>query len=341
MTAASRRRLARIFARTLRGAAVAAPLAVPLGAATLLGGCTCPTYKIVKRVDPATYTALRNAGNLSYEDCRRACGEVGADGEPTGESLRVGACEPALLDGDAPAVVCTVTTPCGAGRRPAGLVAASASDTSGASDRLSASGAWWAQVARLEAGSIVAFAALEAELGAHGAPRALCDAARRAAADEVRHAALAGALARSRGVAPLPAVIDLSEIRTLEEIARDNAVEGCVRETYGAACAAWQAADPRADPDCRAALAHIAADERRHAILAWDVHDWLGGALSPRAQRRVADARVEAARALTDEVTAEAEAREARWLSESCVLGLPGPAHARRIAAAVAAEAAA
>jgi hypothetical protein len=63
-------------------------------------------------------------------------------------------------------------------------------------------------------------------------------------------------------VAPAPPA------RSLEELAVENAVEGCVRETYGALTAIWQARTAK-DPSVAAAVRRIARDETRHAALSW------------------------------------------------------------------------
>lgn len=61
--------------------------------------------------------------------------------------------------------------------------------------------------------------------------------------------------------------------RTLLEVAIENAVEGCVRETYGAVQGLVEAQTSR-DRGIRRAMKSIAADECRHAELAWAVHAW-------------------------------------------------------------------
>ena len=81
--------------------------------------------------------------------------------------------------------------------------------------------------------------------------------------------------------------------RDIETIARENAVEGCTRETYAALVACRQAR-AATDPAIRAAMAGIARDETRHAALAWAVDGWSQALLGPAARRRVRDARREA-----------------------------------------------
>jgi hypothetical protein len=100
----------------------------------------------------------------------------------------------------------------------------------------------------------------------------------------------AGARVPSARVKPI-------RVRRLEAIAIENAVEGCVNETYGAAVAMIQAKAARA-PRFRAAMKRIAADETRHAKLAWAVSKWLDTRLSRSSRERVKKASMQAAEAL-------------------------------------------
>jgi hypothetical protein len=78
--------------------------------------------------------------------------------------------------------------------------------------------------------------------------------------------------------------------RSLEAMAIENAVEGCVRETFGAAVAVAQSVGA-SDRRVRAAMRAIAVDETRHAELSWQVARWLEGRLDAAARERVAGAR--------------------------------------------------
>jgi LmbE family N-acetylglucosaminyl deacetylase len=73
----------------------------------------------------------------------------------------------------------------------------------------------------------------------------------------------------------------------------ENAQEGCVRETFGAVMAGWQARTAE-DPRVREELGRIAGDELRHAELAWAVDDWAAKQLTSEARQRVREARREA-----------------------------------------------
>jgi hypothetical protein len=187
---------------------------------------------------------------------------------------------------------------CVGGRSPEGLAPPG---FGGARDPL---GAWLAYNAHLEAASIDAFEILAAELDAHGAPPELTRAARAATADERRHADVVGRLAARRGAAAPAVQVNRGPIRDLEAIARENAVEGCVRETYAALIASRQAY-AATDPAIRAAMAGIARDETRHAALAWAVDSWSQALLPPAAGRRVREARHEAIEQLVNARLAE------------------------------------
>ena len=184
----------------------------------------------------------------------------------------------------------------GPGRRPEGLEPAAATASA------CAVGQYFAEAAHLEAASVHAFRRLERELMAHGAPSSLVAGARRALHDEVRHARLTRQLARAHGGVPAPVRVSPAGRRSLEAIAVENAVEGCVRETFAALLAVHQAR-AAVDPDVRAAMASIAPDETRHAELAWAVDGWLRTRLDGAARRRVAAARRAAAAELADEAS--------------------------------------
>lgn len=134
-------------------------------------------------------------------------------------------------------------------------------------------------MAELEAVSVDAFERLARELVSFGAPNALVARARDAAQDEIRHARMMGVLARDAGLPPASEVAIPSTARTLFEVALENAVEGCVYETYGAATALFQA-QRAAYPHLRGVFASIAPDEMAHAALAWDLDAWFASQLS-------------------------------------------------------------
>jgi hypothetical protein len=182
-----------------------------------------------------------------------------------------------------------------AGRRPEQLA-------SGPDDASGSPGVYLAKAAYLEAASVVAFRVLRGELRAHGAPRRLLHRASRAAREEQRHARRVGALARRWGARVQSPEVARRAVRGLADIAIENAVEGCVRETYSALECAWQA-ERATDPVVRATMKRIARDEMRHLALAWSVHEWVRGKVSGRARDRLLEAQRQAVVALRGEVS--------------------------------------
>lgn len=141
------------------------------------------------------------------------------------------------------------------------------------------SGALLEDMAAMEAASACSFDRLARELERHGAPDDLIRRARDAKQDELRHARTTRRLARRYGLRPSTPRFRKLKTRDLDAIARENVVEGCVYETYGAAVATFQA-HRATDPVVREAFETIAAEERAHAQLAWDVHEWIAPRVS-------------------------------------------------------------
>src|SRR5207247_1515181 len=100
---------------------------------------------------------------------------------------------------------------------------------------------------------------------------------------------------------------------TLAELARDNAVEGMVGETFGALVATCQAR-AAASPVVRAVFARIARDEARHAALAHRLAPWLAGRLSARERVAITDAAREAADAACRDPGFELAEADRAWL---------------------------
>jgi hypothetical protein len=111
---------------------------------------------------------------------------------------------------------------------------------------------------------------------------------------------------RFGGSAPAPRVRAMP-LRPLSEVALDNAVEGCVRETFGALVAHRQALTAK-DPVIAAELRTIAGDETRHAALSWEVHEWASRRLSRRERAELRSAQAAAVRALREECAEPIEA---------------------------------
>jgi hypothetical protein len=161
------------------------------------------------------------------------------------------------------------------------------------------------RAAHLESASVDAFFELAGQLTTSGAPRRLIRRLLRAAVDEVRHSRRMGELARMHGGWPAPVQGSVEPPRSLIEIAVANAREGCVRETWGAACAVAQA-ELAAEENIRAVMKSIARDELRHAALSWDLDAWLARRLGAEDRARVAAERASAINALERDIEREA-----------------------------------
>jgi hypothetical protein len=154
----------------------------------------------------------------------------------------------------------------------------------------------WLEQALMEHASVAAFARFSLQLLSLGAPAELVSAAAQAQADEIAHARDCFTLARRHGAGaigpgPLPLAGALDEAER-SEIVRGTILEGCIGETV-AALEAAEACAHCTDPAARDVLQRIAADETRHAQLAWRFVAWAldTGPASLRTEVREAFAR--------------------------------------------------
>lgn len=183
------------------------------------------------------------------------------------------------------------------GRRPTGLLATRRREPDAVADFL-------ARAAHLEAASVFAFDKLAEDLSRLGAPASLIDDCLRAARDETEHAQLMGRLARARGARPLGVDVMTRGNPSPLELALENAVEGVVREAYGALQASVSARKAR-DSELRSAMAGIAEDEAAHAWLALRIAQWLDTRLSRQQRLQVEQAKQTAIAALRAELRHE------------------------------------
>jgi hypothetical protein len=267
-------------------------------------GCGASTYDLAHS---STSCAPADGGALTLAECSLVC-------PATFSSIL--SCN-VYDDGTGGHISCSYG-PCVTGRRPEGLLRPASSGA------LDACGEYLATTAYLEAASVVAFDHLTRELAAHGAPARLQAASRRAARDEQRHARVTGALARRAGARVAPVEDAPRAVRSLLDMAIENAAEGCVRETFGAAVGMVQARRA-SDPGVCQAMGRISRDEVRHAELSWAVAEWLETRLSAEERAQVHEARTRAADALFAELATEPDGDLARRL------GLPSAVEARAI----------
>ncbi|MFT3841117.1 MAG: hypothetical protein QM723_29265 [Myxococcaceae bacterium] len=280
--------------KQLKKLLLAAPLILQSGCSPCSNPAGCgPCPEEPFNFDVNTPAVFTDGGSF---DCHAACQAVSGRG-PTDSCSQVTG-----TDGGV-GVQCTYTTLCHTGRRPEGLLASVAASGS------SPVGSWLAECARLEAAAVHAFARTAVELRAHGAPDRLVARARGAAADEVRHARAMRHHARRHGTQPLSASVaaPAQHRRPLLQLALENAVEGCVRETYGALVAQWQAKSAK-DRALKGALKAIAHDETNHAELSWDLKAWFDTQLSAAEREQLRAAMVSAVAQLQCEAATPAAA---------------------------------
>jgi hypothetical protein len=149
----------------------------------------------------------------------------------------------------------------------------------------------WAAAGADEHASVAAFSRLSLVLMAHGAPtELLCD-VHQAALDELGHAELCWSVARRFGAAVVgagafPFTEAVSVQTSLAAVAASAVREGCLAETLGAHLAA-AAAELAPEPDVKAALSSIAAEEARHAVLSFRIVAWALRAGGPEVEAAV------------------------------------------------------
>lgn len=174
--------------------------------------------------------------------------------------------------------------------------------------------AYFVRNAYLEAAAVVAFEQLAGLLVAWDAPPELVARCRQAAVEEARHAELLRGLAEVDG-AVVPPAQQRPHALDRWSVALHNAIEGCVHEAWAALCATWIARHA-GTPELRAIFAELAADEAGHAQIAWDLHTWFLGQMTPEQGERLAEAQRAAMAGLTARARDEAAGAPA-------VLGLP------------------
>ena len=196
----------------------------------------------------------------------------------------------------------------GGGRRPRGV-------RKSQSEPQNAVAHYFSRMAHDESASILAFSRMRDELVRHAAPRALRAATRRAMRDERRHARIMSSLARAHGGNIAQPRSRKIKPRSIEAMAVENIVEGCIHETFGAIVLRWQSLHAP-NEKLRASFASIADDEANHAALSWALASWIANRLDFAANRRVRRARDRAVLALRKAVSRSCTERVA-------VAGLP------------------
>jgi hypothetical protein len=197
----------------------------------------------------------------------------------------------------------------------------------------------WARAGAEEHASVAAFSRLALQLLALGAPPELLGAVHRAALEEVGHAERCWALAARFGAGSLaPGRFPFAEGVALDVSLADLAAaavrEGCLGETLGAHVAAL-AAELAEEPDVKAALAAIAAEEEAHAVLSYRLVAWALAAGGPEVRAAVVAAFVAGPEALDVAelaLRANVDAEELRRGARQAVQDVLAPARERLLA---------
>ncbi|WP_020559812.1 ferritin-like domain-containing protein [Thiofilum flexile] len=185
-------------------------------------------------------------------------------------------------------------------------------------------GQYLADMTAMETAAITAFRYLARELEAYGAPDKLIARAYQAADEEVRHAEMAGLLSEAYGGIAASVQVDDFRLRSLYEIALENAVEGCVHETFAAACGLWQSQQAELGV-FRQVIGHITDEEMDHAALSWDIYQWIMPQLSALEQAHIREAQAEAIHNLMQDFKQESDSQIQQ------AFGLPAHADAARL----------
>ena len=147
-------------------------------------------------------------------------------------------------------------------------------------------GEHFAEAAYRELASVYTYDRLAQGLQEQGAPASLVTAARRAGQDKVRSARRLSRLCRCHGGTPRQPAIEPVRSRPLELIARDAAVEGCIKARFAGMLAQHQV-EHASESNVRAVMRAIASDSLRHVALARRVVGWSTHRLGSAEQGRI------------------------------------------------------
>lgn len=255
----------------------------------------CDLSSSVATVDDTTFAGYLDAeGQLTEESCSNLCTEQAGvyydylcSCDYTGPDS----------DGNHP-VTCEYTVCAVEGRGHADI--AKLTEATGSSELAR----YFVRAYHAEASSVGAFLQLRAELRQHNVSEDLQQRCLQAAVEEIHHARMMAKLAGDADCAlPELSFGDVPQ-RSLFELALDNAVEGCIFETFSALKAQYQA-QHATDSRILAVMKVIAQDETRHAQLAWDIHQVLMAQLSDSEQQQIVEAQRSAAQRILEQTSVD------------------------------------
>ena len=145
-----------------------------------------------------------------------------------------------------------------------------------------------------------------------------------AARDEIKHARMMHTVCVSLGQKVAKPTIDDVPNRSCFSLALENAIEGCIHESYAALQALHQSQHAKTS-EWRELFGTIAVDEIKHAQLSLQIHQWLMKKLTAEERQRILAAQQRAVQQLIDYHTAHEPD------SKLSILGLPDSKTAVRL----------
>jgi hypothetical protein len=175
---------------------------------------------------------------------------------------------------------------------------------------------WFVRATQAEIGSVGAFLIMREELRKMGAPKNLISQCLTAAQDEIKHARMMHTVCVSLGQKATAPTIDCVPKRSYFSLAMENAIEGCIHESYAAIQALYQSQHAKT-PELRELFTAIATDEIQHAQLSLQIHHWLMSKLTREQQNTILKAQQKSVGQLIEYHTTHEPA------AQTSILGLP------------------
>ena len=145
-------------------------------------------------------------------------------------------------------------------------------------------GGYFARSAQEEMTAVFAFQEMLQNLKSFGAPQKLLDDCEKAICDEKRHTIMMSNMAKRHGCESAVVKLPKQQKVSLFELAKHNAIAGCIDETWAALLAEHRAKHTK---HYSKLFQIIATDEAFHAQLSWNIHQWLMLQLSKKEQQEI------------------------------------------------------
>lgn len=154
-------------------------------------------------------------------------------------------------------------------------------------------GVYFAKSAHEQAAAVFSYIALATQLRSFGAPTNLIEQCQSAAKDNILHAKIMQELSEMEGVF-VPSFHYVPTSQSILEVAMQNAVDGCIYETWAALLANWQSTHLPSDPELQTVYEQIGKNKAMHGQLAWDLHFWFLSKLRTREKKQLSRAQSKA-----------------------------------------------